>query len=133
MDKARSVTGSTAVKQPKSRNVTRKPTTGVGKLVAEQAKKNKEKENKKETATATSAEEPAGKEDGGHDQGDNQTKKQTDGGGKVAEAVANIEKQLKRREEEEQDKRKTQKDGTPVRRSTRANKGMRTSLGTMGV
>lgn len=46
--------------------------------------------------------------------------------GRVAVAVANIEAQVNRQQEEKDMK---QKDGTPVRRSQRKNKGVRTSLG----
>lgn len=48
--------------------------------------------------------------------------------GRVAAAVANIEAQVNRQQE---DKDAKQKDGTPVRRSQRKNKGVRTSLGSV--
>jgi hypothetical protein len=46
---------------------------------------------------------------------------------KVAEAIAQIEDQVRKQQQEEKDLK--QKDGTPVRRSKRVTKGVRTSLG----
>jgi hypothetical protein len=98
----RSVTGSKSKGNPKSRNITRKPTASVGKLV-EQAKK-------------ASAED----QDGGAE-GESGQK----AGGKVAAAVKKIEKQLEQQGEETD---KKQKDGAPVRRSQRVNKGVKVSM-----
>lgn len=98
----RSVTGSKAKGNPKSRNITRKPTASVGKLV-EQAKK-------------ASAEDHGGV-------GEGESRQKADG--KVAAAVKKIEKQLERQGEETD---KKQKDGAPVRRSQRLNKGVRLSI-----
>ncbi|EXJ65656.1 uncharacterized protein A1O5_11183 [Cladophialophora psammophila CBS 110553] len=102
----RSVTGSTT--KPKSRNVTWKSTASVGKLVNKAKKKTKE--------VAENAE-------GG---GQGQPTATSKDGGKVAAAVAKIEQQVKQQDEE---KNLKQKDGTAVRRSRRANKRVRTSLG----
>ncbi|EXJ64708.1 hypothetical protein A1O7_01046 [Cladophialophora yegresii CBS 114405] len=103
--KKRSTTGTKT--KPKSRNVTQKPTQSVGKLV-EQAKKGNQ---------------DAGQEEGSLDS-DKPIKPAPKAGGKVAEAVRNIERQVL---QQEQDLK--QKDGSQVRRSARANKGVRTSLG----
>ncbi|KAK4943203.1 hypothetical protein LTR10_017227 [Elasticomyces elasticus] len=102
----RSVTG-TSKQKPRSRNVTRKPTAAVGKLV-EQAKKL----NKLEAS------------DGVAD-GDGLDHNKPQAGGKVAAAVNKIEKQVMQQEET---KHLKQKDGTPVRRSQRVNKAVRTSV-----
>ncbi|OAP59635.1 hypothetical protein AYL99_06933 [Fonsecaea erecta] len=111
----RSATGSAA--KPKSRNVTRKPTASVGKLV-EKAKK-----QTKEAAAAEMADEGGQ----GRDQGAGDAlQPPTANGGKVAAAVAKIEQQVKQQDDE---KHLKQKDGTAVRRSQRANKGVRTSFG----
>ncbi|KAK5197455.1 hypothetical protein LTR92_003395 [Exophiala xenobiotica] len=98
----RSVTGSKTKANPRSRNITRKPTASVGKLVG-QAKK----------ASAQN-------QDGGAE-GESGQK----AGGKVAAAVKKIEKQLEQQGEETD---KKQKDGAPVRRSQRVNKGVRVSM-----
>jgi hypothetical protein len=102
----RSVTGSKA--KPKSRNVTRKPTQSVGKLVQQAKKDGKEAGQEEGSFALETPRKPAPKL-----------------GGKVAEAVKNIERQV--RQQEKQDL--MQKDGTPVRRSARANKGVRTPTG----
>ena len=96
----RAVTGTKAKPKPKSR----KPTASVGKLV-EKAKK-----NNKEAADQEGAE-------GGP------SKPLPKVGSKVSDAVKKIEEQVK------QDGDKKQKDGSPLRRSGRATKGVRTSLG----
>ncbi|KIW90253.1 uncharacterized protein Z519_08897 [Cladophialophora bantiana CBS 173.52] len=83
----RSVTGSTS--KPKSRNVTRKSTASVGKLVDKAKKKTKD------------AAENAG--------GQGQPTATSKDGGKVAAAVAKIEQQVKQQDEEKHPK---QKDGT---------------------
>jgi hypothetical protein len=88
----------------KAKPKSRKPTASVGKLV-EQAKK----ENK----------ETVGQE--GAKEGRN--KPLPNAGGKVSDAVKKIEEQMK------QEEGKKQKDGSSLRRSKRANKGVRTSLG----
>jgi hypothetical protein len=98
----RSVTGSKSKGNPKRRNITRKPTASVGKLV-EQAKK----------ASAENHDDGAEGESG------------QKAGGKVAAAVKKIEKQLEQQGEETD---KKQKDGAPVRRSQRVNKGVRVSM-----
>lgn len=98
----RSTTGA----KSKSRNVTRKPTTSVAKLVG--AAKQAQARHDAETASHTK---PLPKV----------------AVGKVAAAVKKIEQDV-RKELEEQGP-KVQKDGTPVRRSRRANKGVRTSFG----
>ncbi|OQV04772.1 hypothetical protein CLAIMM_09606 [Cladophialophora immunda] len=114
----RSATGSVA--KPKSRNVTRKPTASVGKLVDKAKKKSKE-------AAAETAE---GREEQSQGPGRGSqpatTTAAAEHGGKVAAAVAKIERQVK---QQDQEKTLTQKDGTAVRRSRRANKGVRTSFG----
>ncbi|KAL6244650.1 hypothetical protein RBB50_008178 [Rhinocladiella similis] len=90
----RSVTGSKAKGLPKGRNVTRKPTTSVGKLIEQaKAKKASSTNDQNELDQEASTSKPAGT---------------------VAAAVQKIEEELKK-----------QKDGTPVRRSQRANKGVR--------
>ncbi|KIW15478.1 hypothetical protein PV08_05524 [Exophiala spinifera] len=91
----RSATGSRSKGVPKSRNVTRKPTTSMGKLI-EQPKKGS----------------PANDQDSLNQEAQNSMSV-----GTVAAAVQKIEEELKK-----------QKDGTPVRRSQRANKGVRTLL-----
>jgi hypothetical protein len=100
----RSVTGTTQPK-PKSRNLTRKPTASVGKLV-EQAKKI----NKAADGFATD------------DEMDGNKPKVA---GKVAAAVDKIEKQVKQQEER---KNLKQKNGSPVRRSQRVKQAVRTSM-----
>ncbi|OCT44182.1 hypothetical protein CLCR_00551 [Cladophialophora carrionii] len=101
----RSTTGTKT--KPRSRNVTRKPTQSVGKLV-EQVKKGSQDAGQAEGSFES--EEPI--------------KPAPKPGGKVAEAVRNIERQL-----QQQEKHLKQKNGSPVRRSARANKGVRTSSG----
>ncbi len=100
----RSATGVSSPAKPhartKSRNVTRKPTTSVQKLV--------DKARKTDDRQAAGRPEAAGV-------------------GKVAAAVEKIEKQVRRQEED--NNKKKQKDGTPVRRSQRSNKGVRLSMG----
>ncbi|EXJ86598.1 hypothetical protein A1O3_03551 [Capronia epimyces CBS 606.96] len=100
--------------KPKSRNVTRKATASVGRLV-EQAKA-----EKMDKAAAAAA--------GDRDCDAEKTKPTA--GSKVAAAVEKIEQQVRDREQEETGKNVIlkQKDGTPVRRSQRANKGTRMSL-----
>ncbi|KAJ9608703.1 hypothetical protein H2200_006474 [Cladophialophora chaetospira] len=104
----RTATGSKP--KPKSRNTTRKPNQSVGKLV-EKAKKESKEAAEEAEAGPFNLKTP--------------TKPAPKAGGKVAEAVKKIEKQVQQQEEKDL----KQKDGTPVRRSGRANKGVRTSLG----
>ncbi|EXJ85442.1 hypothetical protein A1O1_05806 [Capronia coronata CBS 617.96] len=118
----RAVTASATTKassstKAKSRKVTaaRQPTASVGKFV-EQAKKTE----KEAVATAGAAGAARGQE-AAHKKAVQQTAK-----GKVAAAVEKIEQQVLYVEISSNVK---QKDGTPVRRSKRANKGFRTSLG----
>ncbi|KIX97154.1 uncharacterized protein Z520_07268 [Fonsecaea multimorphosa CBS 102226] len=113
----RSATGSTA--KPKSRNVTRKPTASVGKLVDKAKKRTKEA-----AAEIVEGGEGLGQSFGNGPQLPTTTAAKL--GGKVAAAVEKIERQVKQQDEE---KTLKQKDGTAVRRSQRANKGVRTSLG----
>ncbi|KAI1610223.1 hypothetical protein EDD36DRAFT_467296 [Exophiala viscosa] len=95
----------TATKQrSKSRNLTRKPTASVGKLVEQAKKLNKASD---------------GAADDGEMNGDKPRV-----AGKVAAAVNKIEKQVKQHEDV---KNLTQKDGMPVRRSQRT-KAARTSV-----
>lgn len=98
----RSVTGTTKPK-PKSRNVTRKPTASVGKLVEQAKKINKATDGADED----------------HEMDGNKPKV----AGKVAAAVNKIEKQVKQQAEE---KNLKQKDGNPVRRSQRVKQAART-------
>lgn len=119
----RSVTASAVTKsnpsKAKSRTVTRKvttarqPTASVRKLVGQPRKMDK-------AAAGTAAAGAAQKANAGNAGG----AKLTDGG-KVAAAAEKIEQQMCSQEEDNI----KQKDGTPVRRSRRANKGVRTSLG----
>ncbi|KIX06452.1 uncharacterized protein Z518_04428 [Rhinocladiella mackenziei CBS 650.93] len=110
----RSVTGSTKpTSTPTSRNVARtptavrQPTSSVGKLVERAQKVVGEDGGKRITGAG---------------------KGKAKAGDKAPRAVEEIEKQIRRQEEEEYRK---QKDGTPVRRSARANKGVRTSTGSL--
>ena len=113
----RSTTGGKA----KSRNTTRKPTASVGKLV------DKAKKDKKAAAESAQSAGAGGEPDSEQTPSTPAPQAASSGSGKVAAAVQKIEQQVKQREEDNKDAK--QKDGTPVRRSTRANKGMRTSLG----
>jgi hypothetical protein len=103
----------TGVTKPKSRNVTRKSTTSVAGLV-EKAKKAAKGDNEyfdnDDVVDVEEGMKPV-------------RKPAPNVGGKVAAAVKKIEEQVKIGEDAKQ------KDGSPVRRSTRANKGVRTSLG----
>ncbi|KAL2405833.1 hypothetical protein ABEF95_001529 [Exophiala dermatitidis] len=99
--------------KPKSRNVARKvttarqPTTSLGKLV-DQATQDK-------AAAVIRVEDP----------GDSSLGKPDVRVSKVTAAIEKIEQQVR----DQQEVVKVQKDGTPARRSRRANKGVRTSLG----
>ncbi|OAL29211.1 hypothetical protein AYO20_09264 [Fonsecaea nubica] len=117
----RSATGSPA--KPKSRNVTRKPTASVGKLVEKAKRKTREAAAEAAEGGGTGPEQVQGASLR-HPLLSN--KKAAEHGGKVAAAVERIERHVKQQDEEQS---LTQKDGTAVRRSRRANKGVRTSFG----
>ncbi|KIW77735.1 hypothetical protein Z517_07568 [Fonsecaea pedrosoi CBS 271.37] len=117
----RSATGSPA--KPKSRNVTRKPTASVGRLVEKAKKKAREAADEAAEGAVTGAEQVQGTSMRHPSLSD---KKAAKHGGKVAAAVERIERQVKQQDAEQSLK---QKDGTAVRRSRRANKGVRTSFG----